>query len=138
MFLNHDQEENDPTYTLDSMFPESSLSSENFNELLATSEIHITEASISTISYYKRKLNEAVDNFKRIYFEKVASGQRGQFLDNMEDLKQPLVIPDDLILLHEAYQNTQMFSQKVLILSAIPPLLNYLKEYLMKTFKCNK
>ena len=132
------------------MSPENSLSSENVNELLATNapdispvkwhtrKTHITEASTSTINYHKRKLNEPVDNFKKIYSEKVVRGQGGQFLEIMEDSKQPLVIPDDLILLHEVYQNTQTISQKVLILSAMPPLLNYSKEYLMKTFKCNK
>ena len=36
IFLNHVQEENDPTHTLDLMSPESSLLSENVNELLAT------------------------------------------------------------------------------------------------------
>ena len=66
----------------------------------------------------------------------MAPGQGDKFLEIMENLRQSEpVVPDDLILLHEAYQNTLAHCQKVLILSVIPSLLYYSKEYFLAIIK---
>ena len=147
----HQVDENDdPTYVPEFVSLESSVPTEDVNELLETSAPDISpvkwhirstavaESSSSTINYHKRKLNEAIENFLKNYSEKVAPGQGEEFLEIIENTTQPKpVIPEDLRLHHEAYQDTQTHSQKVMILSAIPPH-HYTKDYIMTTFNCNK
>ena len=97
----------------------------------------VHETSSSCIAYQKRKFKQSIEGYKKTYAELIAPGQENEFLIAMKSNSPSSGqsnLPDDIILLHEAYQAANSSRQRMMILSAIPPE-KHSKESIMNMFE---
>ena len=129
---------------------ESSYTKDDINEFLDSSttisplKFQINNTSMNDLSktakrYHKRKYNGALESFKFEYSKRVAPGQVTEFLEQCENTNPS--IPDftqsEITLLHDAFSSAERDSQRIIILSALPPE-KYSKVKVMDMFKCHK